>query len=236
MSSLIALKNITLKLNSKLVLNGINLEVVRGERVSLYGRSGSGKSTVLKMMVGGFVPTSGEVWFDGEKMTAQTVAKIRQSIAFIDQEPLLGAETVREGILLPFTYRINQHLRPEDSTIEKILTEINLPVEILTQRTAEISGGEKQRLAIARSILLKKGIFLLDEVTSALDAESKRAVFELFCREKNYTIISVNHDFEWMQHCQRFVEIDNGQIADDHTDFDKMMKMKELLLPGRGAQ
>ena len=85
--------------------------------------------------------------------------------------------------------------------------------DILEKEVSFLSGGEKQRVAIARAMLLNKKIFLLDEVTSALDIESKRAVLKLFT-EAPYTIISVSHDPDWFKICSRFIKIEDGRIAE----------------------
>jgi len=83
----------------------------------------------------------------------------------------------------------------------------------LNRESQRVSGGEKQRIALARGLLLGKTIYLLDEVTSALDSESKQAVFEVFT-EQNFTVLAVSHDSEWFERCDLVFEIDSGKMTE----------------------
>jgi len=228
MSEIITFQNVNLRIQQKKILDRINLKIFQNERVAIFGKSGSGKSTLLKMIVGGYVPTTGKILFRQTPVSAQTIGGVRQSVAFIGQEPVIGAETVRAGLLLPFHYQANAHLFPADSLVEQTLRNLELSADILNQKVNSISGGEKQRIAIARSLLLKKDIFLLDEITSALDAESKAAVLKLLCLDNKYTILSVTHDQEWLRHCQRFIEIEAGHIKADFTDFHSVGQVSDF--------
>jgi putative ABC transport system ATP-binding protein len=132
---------------------------------------------------------------------------------------IVGAHIPNEGTvsfkgrIVPYTYRSNRGKSPPKSRILEILDVLQLRPDILEQDAARVSGGEKQRIAIARSLLLDKHLFLLDEVTSALDLESKRAVLGLFKRE-GYTIISVSHDPDWFDICSCFIKVVDGEITE----------------------
>lgn len=222
MRDIIIFENVSLRIAQSSILDNISLKIHEYERIAIFGKSGSGKSTLLKMIVGAHIPTAGRILFKNQELTRQNISKVRQSIAYIGQEPILGAELVEEALLLPFSYRANRHQRPPEEVIQQTLDLVELDSSILTQKSIDISGGEKQRIAIARSLLLKKSIFLLDEVTSALDIESKQAVLSLFCNHRDVTILSVTHDFEWLKQCSRFIEIDNGRLKSIHKDFSKI--------------
>ena len=141
-------------------------------------------------------------------------AIIRKSIAFIGQEPVLGADRVRDALLLPFTYKAHRHLLPDLQTVTKYLQTLHLSSDILDKPCARISGGEKQRIAIARALLLDKTIFLTDEITSALDPESKAAVMqELF--ESDITLLSVSHDSDWIERCSRVITMKDAQLKEE---------------------
>jgi len=212
MEELIRFKNVSLQLNHRPILANINLTIHSSAKIAVVGKSGSGKSSLLNLIVGRYIPTSGEIYFKQKLLTRHTISEVRSSIAFIGQEPVLGAENVREALLLPFKFSLNKQLFPTQSAIDNILEILLLPSDILDQKTDDISGGEKQRLAIARALLLKKTIFLLDEITSALDKLAKKAVLELFCKEDNFTILTVTHDSEWQESCEQMLEIEAGEI------------------------
>ncbi len=195
------------------IIRDISFEVAELERVVLYGKSGSGKSTVLTTLVGAHIPDSGTVYFGEQAVDRKNIGDIRRTVSFIGQEPLLGTENTRDALLLPFSYRAHRGKTPSQKQVHTILNDLQLDEGILDKDVSFLSGGEKQRIAIARALLLNKKIILLDEVTSALDMESKRAVLQLFTRTP-YTIISVSHDPDWFKICSRFIKIECGRIAE----------------------
>lgn len=214
---MIEFKNITLKVHRQTLLDGATLRIAEGEKVVVRGVSGSGKSSLLKCAAGALPRAGGSVRVDGMELSADTVAEIRARIAYVGQEPVLGAETVRDALLLPFTFKAHRENKPSDERIFQGLERLHLPVAILEKPCKRISGGEKQRIAILRALLLDKTVFLADEVTSALDPESKAAVMaELFRPE--ITLLSVSHDPDWLRACGRIVEISNNQLIESVAD------------------
>jgi len=210
---MITFENITLKVHRQTLLDGASLHVAGGNKVVVRGASGSGKSSLLKCAVGAMQMAGGSVRVDDLRLSADTVADIRAHIAFIGQEPVLGAENVRDALLLPFHFKAHSGNPPNDERISQLLERLHLPTNILEKPCKRISGGEKQRIAILRALLLEKTIFLADEVTSALDSNSKAAVMaELF--RPDITLLSVSHDPEWIKACDRIVEITNHQLIE----------------------
>jgi putative ABC transport system ATP-binding protein len=226
---MIRFDEVTIAYDGPPILERVCFEITEGERVAFYGRSGSGKSTVLTSIVGAHIPRSGTVYFNGTAVDQTSVQKVRRCVSFIGQEPVLGAETIREALLIPFTYRANRGKVPSEEIIAETLQSLQLNLDILDRDAALVSGGEKQRIAIARALLLEKKIFLLDEITSALDVESKRAVLGLFTR-KEYTIVSVSHDPDWFQICSRFLKIEAGRVVkvSDRPDPDMYTNRKNI--------
>jgi putative ABC transport system ATP-binding protein len=216
---MVRFEKVTVKYDGKAILQDVSFQIRENEKVVFYGKSGSGKSTILTTTVGAHIPSSGIVYFNGEPVSPENILKIRSAVAFIGQEPVLGAEKIRETLLLPFTYKVNRGKIPSEDKIAQILEELYLKEDILQKDASVVSGGEKQRIAVARALLQEKKIFLLDEVTSALDPESKHAVLKLFRKDK-YTIISVSHDPDWFETCSTFIKVENGKISRiaDHPD------------------
>jgi putative ABC transport system ATP-binding protein len=204
--------DVTVRYGELPIIRNVTLSIQEHERVVFYGRSGSGKSTVLITIVGAHIPTSGTVYLNETAVDRRSVHAVRRSVAFIGQEPVLGAEKIRDALLLPFTYRANRGKAPSEQQILKTLSSLQLDDGILDKEASQVSGGEKQRIAIARALLLDKRLFLLDEITSALDIESKRAVLRLF-ESAGHTIISVSHDPDWFAICSRFIKIEKGEIV-----------------------
>ena len=213
---MVVFENITLKVHRQTLFDDATLRIFTGDKLVVRGASGSGKSSLLKCAVGAIPVVGGSVCIDDLALSADTVSDIRSRIAFIGQEPVLGAENVRDALLLPFHFKAHFDNAPNDERISQLLERLHLPTRILDKPCKRISGGEKQRIAILRALLLNKTIFLADEVTSALDPESKMAVMaELFRPE--ITLLSVSHDPEWIAACGRVVEISNHQLAEVTT-------------------
>jgi len=210
---MIEFKNITLNVQRQTLFDAATLHIAEGDKVVVLGASGSGKSSLLKCAVGALPIAEGSVCVDGVDLSPGTVADIRARIAFIGQEPVLGAEKVRDAIELPFTFKAHCKNQPTEERISQLLKRLHLSPGILEKPCKRISGGEKQRIAILRALLLDKTIFLADETTSALDPESKSAVMaELFRPE--ITLLSVSHDPEWIAACDRTVEIRDSKLQE----------------------
>jgi putative ABC transport system ATP-binding protein len=211
---MILFKNIRLTAHLQSLLDNATLRISQQDKVVVRGVSGSGKSSLLKCAVGLFPIQAGTVDIDGLELSSITASAIRRRIAYIGQEPILGASTVQDALFLPFTFKAHRDRKPAAQTVTELLERLRLPESILQQPCERISGGEKQRIAIARALLLNKNVFLADEVTSALDPQSRKAVIlELFRPE--ITLLSVSHDPEWIRACDRTVEIRNHQLQEE---------------------
>jgi putative ABC transport system ATP-binding protein len=211
MPPIIRFDQVSVTIREKTILSNLSFILFPGEKAVLCGKSGSGKSSVLRTLLGLHPLTLGTVYFQENPLTPESVQNIRSCTAYIGQEPMLGAESVREALLLPFQFKTHHEHRPTDRQLIEVLQRLQLPADILNQESKRISGGEKQRIALARGLLLGKKLYLLDEVTSALDAESKQAVFDVFS-DPNLTVLSVAHDPEWLERCGIIVELEAGRL------------------------
>lgn len=212
MSPLIRFDQVSVAARKKTILSNISFALFPGDKAVLCGKSGSGKSTVLRTLLGLYSIKSGTVYFQENPLTPLSVQTIRSCTAYIGQEPMLGAENVREALLLPFQFKTHREHRPTEAQLIEVLQRLQLPADILSQESRSISGGEKQRIALARGLLLGKKLYLLDEVTSALDAESKQAVFNVFS-DPLLTVLSVTHDPDWLVRCSIIFELEAGRLA-----------------------
>jgi putative ABC transport system ATP-binding protein len=210
---MIFFENLTILIHQQTLLKAACLHIQPGEKTVLRGISGSGKSSLLKSAVGAIPIQDGRVRIDGVELSAETVFEIRTRVAFIGQEPVLGAERVHDALLMPFRFKAHRHNLPDKENIHQLLDRLHLSEEILDKPCARISGGEKQRIAIARALLLGKTIFLADEITSALDPESRAAVMDELFRP-DITLLSVSHDPEWIARGNRVIEITDHQLVE----------------------
>ncbi|MFA6162184.1 MAG: ATP-binding cassette domain-containing protein [Methylobacter sp.] len=211
MAPIIRFDQVSVTTQEKTILSNISFALFSGEKAVLYGKSGSGKSSVLRTLLGLHPLTLGTVYFQEKPLTPTSVQTIRSCTAYIGQEPMLGANSVREALLLPFQFKTHRDHRPTQAQLIEVLQRLRLPEDILNRDSSRISGGEKQRIALARGLLLGKKLYLLDEVTSALDAESKQAVFDVFS-DPHLTVLSVAHDPEWLERCGIIFELEAGRL------------------------
>ncbi|QPK63796.1 ATP-binding cassette domain-containing protein [Methylomonas sp. LL1] len=211
MSSIIRFEQVSVAAHEKMILSNISFALMRGDKAALCGKSGSGKSSVLRTIMGLHTLQSGTVYFQEQPLTPLSLQTVRSGIAYIGQEPMLGADEVRDALLLPFQFKAHHHQRPSENQLLEVLHRLRLSADILNAKSSRISGGEKQRIALARGLLLDKKLYLLDEVTSALDMESKQAVFDVFS-DPQFTVLSVTHDQDWMERSDSVFELEAGHL------------------------
>lgn len=176
------------------VLEDFFLRVEAEEKVVLAGPSGSGKSSVLAALLGFLVPAAGRIAVLGERLDAKSVWRLRRSMALVQQEPALGEQTVKEWIEEPFAFRANETLRGQLARLPDLLARLRLPEAVLRQKGTDLSGGEKQRVALVAALLLDRPILLLDEPASALDPDSRQAVYACLAGLRGPALLMVSHD------------------------------------------
>lgn len=199
------------------VLKGINLTIEDGELVSIVGRSGSGKSTLLYVMSTLDNSTDGEIFYDNKNITSFDENEIHllrnQSIGFVFQfHYLLPELTVFENVLLPgYKLRIQEGKK---EMAKYLINEVGLSQK-LDRLPSQLSGGEQQRVAIARSLLMSPKYLFADEPTGNLDSANGDIIMKLFRKfneENKTTIIYVTHDQDYANSAKRKIEIVDGKI------------------------
>ena len=217
---LLTVKNLTKTYNKKNVLKNINFSVEEKEIVSIIGPSGSGKSTLLRCINRMVTPTSGEILFDRKLITSANIGEIRKEIGMVFQHfNLFENLTVHENITLaPVKLKLLSQAEAKKRALA-MLKEINL-YDKKDSYPISLSGGEKQRVAIIRTLILEPRLILLDEPTSALDPEMTKEVIELIkhLKDKGITLIIVSHEMEFVKEfSNRIIFIENGKLILDSS-------------------
>lgn len=192
----LSVEELTVGFNQRPLLERFSLSLSRGDKVTVTGPSGSGKSTLLRCVIGFVPPYEGRIRVKGEVVSAATVWRLRSFMAYVPQEPEIGTGSVRSLLEEPFAYGANAGLRGNLGRIPDLFQCLLLPLALLDQELAKVSGGEKQRIAIVAALLLQREILLLDEATSALDKRTQAALVEYLMAQRTLTILSVAHDPE----------------------------------------
>lgn len=206
--------------NTVKALDGVSLDVKSGEFIGVMGRSGSGKSTLLNMLAGLESPTDGFLEIDGEPVGILSERKRiqfrRNSIGFVFQSyNLMPQYTTLENVALPLAIRgVSKRVR--DELAEEALYRVGLK-DNLRHRPSELSGGEQQRVGIARAIIAKPPIVLADEPTGNLDTKTSDAVMQLLTelfREEKTTFVLVTHDPDMRRYMDRTICLRDGRLSD----------------------
>lgn len=192
----IEIKDLKVSFDNNTVLDKFSLKVEKGEKLVLTGPSGIGKSTILKVILGFIEPESGNIKIMGERLSPHSVWQLRRMIGYVPQEPELGRGSVKEWLERPFTFIANKGLKDNLRNISSLFHQFLLTEEILDKNLDTLSGGEKQRIAIISTILLKRPILLLDEPTSALDDRSRKRLIDFLRNSSELTVLMVSHDRE----------------------------------------
>lgn len=181
------------------VLKDFSLDIARGDKVLVYGKSGIGKSTILKLLLGFARPDRGAIYFDGVRLDHKSVWEVRKKVAYVSQDLDFGGGRVSDFIDAVFRIKANagRHDGREERQRE-VMAWLELDEKLLEKSIPDLSGGEKQRFSLAVSLLLEREIFLLDEVTSAVDPEMKGRIADYFASREGKTVLAVSHDVTWL--------------------------------------
>ncbi len=210
-----------------LVLKNINLDIKKGEVTAFVGASGAGKSTMMALILKFITPTSGEILIDNNNLKLLNTKDIRKNIALVQQQPFLFSGKIIDVIRMGRDFTKDEVIESAKKANAHNFIQ-NLPNKYetnITERGSNFSGGQIQRIAIARAILGNPSILLLDEATSALDAESESEVQEgLNKAMKDRTVIIIAHRLATTQEADKIVVFDKGEIIEVGKHIDLLNK------------
>jgi len=218
-NSKIRLKNLSFKYptTNSFALNNLNFEIQKRDKISITGETGSGKTTLINLLTGLIQPTSGNVVIDEDSLNENNVRSWMKKISYVPQNIYLSDESILENI----TFGENKKI--DTKKIDRILKIVDLydfvnslPDKYNTnvgEKGAKISGGQSQRLGLARALYRDFDLMILDEATNSLDSETENKILDKFydyCKEK--TVISITHNKENIKHSNKLINIQNGKI------------------------
>lgn len=206
---------------SQPVLKNLNLKIEPGESVAFVGKSGAGKTTLIKLLLRFYDVTKGEIYFDKNNILDLNKSDLRSFMGVVPQEPILFNNTIGYNIAYG-----NDHAQAKEivqaakmANLDKFIDQLPLKYETqVGERGIKLSGGQKQRLAIARMILSDPKVIIFDEATSNLDSESETLIQNsLWKIAKNRTVLIIAHRFATVRRASRIIVLDNGEIVESGT-------------------
>lgn len=224
MSALVELDDVVLRFGEKTVLDGVNLQVSRGERLVVMGQSGGGKSTLLRLVLGILKPTSGRVVFDGteiSKLPRRQLNEMRRRVGMVYQySALISSLSVRNNLALPLEELTDTPTEEIDELIKEMLAAVDMEGSE-DKFPAELSGGMRKRIGLARALIMKPDLMLYDEPSAGLDPVVSSVIDELIIStsEKNDSAcIIVTHEMDSAFRIgTRMAMLYQGQIIADDT-------------------
>lgn len=212
--SLLTIQDVSFSINQQTILQPLSLEIASGEVITLVGPSGSGKSTLLKIIASLLTPSTGSILFNNQDISMLDPVNYRKEVSYCFQQPSLFGETVSDNLNFPFEIRKKAL---DETLIQSYLKQVDLPASFLSKKITELSGGEKQRIALIRNLLFPPQVLLLDEVTTGLDTDSKEIVQQLLknSAQAGTTLIQVTHDESEIAQAHRLITIDKGGLLHD---------------------
>jgi putative ABC transport system ATP-binding protein len=201
------------------VLSGVGFEARRGEATVIVGPSGSGKSSLVRLLNRLEDPSAGRILLDGEDISSIDPLDLRRRVGMVQQKPFMFEGTVLHNLQRPFLYR-NAPLPPAGSEeVARALALSRLSAELLERDARTLSGGEQQRVSLARVLIGRPQVLLLDEPTSALDrptSDRLASTFRDICRSEQLAVVMVTHDLRLSgQVADRLIYLEGGRIVEE---------------------
>ncbi|QLY79677.1 peptidase domain-containing ABC transporter [Clostridium intestinale] len=215
----IELENITFRYGSRApVLKNINIKIPKGKKVALVGESGSGKTTVSKLLLKYYTPEEGKIKVSGYDIEELDLYALRKAIAYVPQNVELFSGSIRENIILGKENVSYEEIKTacENASCSSFIERLPAKYDtFLDEAGGGLSGGEKQRLALARALVKKSKFLILDEATSNLDFISEAKIYDtLFNKGKNLTMLIIAHRLSTIRSCDIIYVLDKGEVVE----------------------
>lgn len=192
---LIEFQHVTKKFSEQFVLNNFSFKINEGDKVQISGRSGLGKTTLFRLLLGFEKADAGTILFNNNSLEDKFIWEFRKAVAYISQDLNIGYGKVNNFFDDSLSLKSNLHIKSKAlAMLDNYLDFFEIPVSFLDKNIEELSGGEKQRIAIINALLLERKIFLLDEISSALDNSLKIKTIDFFLTKPEFTVLYISHD------------------------------------------
>ena len=214
--SILKLSNVSLKNTDKLILDNVSLDIKASESLAIIGASGCGKSSLLRLCANLTTPSSGIISYRNQTYTQINPTSLRRKIGYCFQIPCLFGETVYDNLLFPFQIHAEKY---DTQKVRRLFEQFELNPDLENSSVTVLSGGEKQRIALIRSLLFLPEILLLDEITSALDHENSLIVERVLknVNAQGVSLVWVTHSLAQSQRvANRIITMKNGAIISEH--------------------
>ncbi len=223
----ISFVNLSVKIDHNLILDEINFTVKKGEKVGIVGATGSGKSTLVKILPALITEYSGKVLIDGTELREFSVFSLREKIGMVSQDVFIFNDTLRNNLLIAKLDATDEELM---EALKKAKADFVFKLEdgldtVLGEKGSRLSGGERQRISIARIFLKNPDILIFDEATSALDVETEEYIMEEIDRHfRDKTVFTITHRLKLLEITDRIIVMENGKIVEEGTKEDLLKK------------
>ncbi|HCU15370.1 ATP-binding component of an ABC superfamily transporter [Hafnia paralvei ATCC 29927] len=209
--NLLELRNICFSVDQQIIIDNLSLTLQPNEFKVITGPSGCGKSTLLKIIASLFPPSSGDIFLHGKNIITIKPEEYRQKVSYCFQTPVLFGEIVSDNLRFPYQIRGD---KVDNEKIKKGLLQFDLPLHILDKKIDELSGGEKQRVALLRNLQYQPEILLLDEITSALDDKNKEIVHQVIddlIKSSGIAVLWVTHNSDEIRQSHNLLRMEKHE-------------------------
>lgn len=224
----IEIKNITFRYgNRKPVLNNVSFNIPKGKKVALVGASGSGKSTIAKLILKYYEPENGEILIDGVDINEYTNSSLRKAISYVPQNIELFSKSIYDNIRVSKMSATLEEVKEAAKAADAHEFIKKLPMQYYTyleEAGNGLSGGEKQRIALARAFLKDNQLYIFDESTSNLDFVTENIIFDMIYNKfRNKSMLIIAHRLATVKMCDEIIALDKGEIVEQGTH-DELLK------------
>lgn len=218
----IEIKNLTFRYgNRKPVLNNVSFCIEQGQKVAVVGSSGSGKSTLAKLILKYYEPDNGEITINGIDIKEYTNSSLRQAISYVPQNIELFSKSIYDNIRVSKMNSTLEEVKEAAKAADAHDFIKKLPMQYhtyLEEAGNGLSGGEKQRIALARAFLKKNDFYIMDESTSNLDFATENIIFDMIYNKfKNKSMLIIAHRLSTVKNCDKIIVLEDGEIAEQGT-------------------